>query len=57
VIYREVCYIPACGWKSREWPTHHLAGCEGSWHVYEEHREIWVLIIGYDRPPMDPDPR
>jgi hypothetical protein len=46
-----------CGWVSHNWPSLHIAGCEASWHVYEEHREAWIKIIGSDRPPRDPDPR
>jgi hypothetical protein len=46
-----------CGWCSADWPTRDQAGCEASWHVYEEHRATWVSIVGSDRPPIDPDPR
>jgi hypothetical protein len=27
-----------------------------TWHVYEDHLDIWLALIG-DRPPLDPDPR
>jgi hypothetical protein len=54
---RAFCEVPGCGWTSRDWPTRDQAGCESSWHVYEEHRETWVLVVGTDRPPVDPDPR
>lgn len=53
--HRAICGV--CGWQSREWPTQDQAGCEASWHVYEQHREEWIEIIGSDRPPVDPDPR
>lgn len=45
-----------CYWKSQEWPTRDEAGCEASWHVYEEHPQAWRMLFG-DEPPRDRDPR
>jgi len=45
-----------CRWTSRDWPTRHQAGCEVTWHVYEEHRDVWRNMFG-DGKPRDPDPR
>jgi hypothetical protein len=50
------CKVPGCGATalvSEELTAQWLA----NWHVYEEHREIWIAVIGEDRPPRDPDPR
>lgn len=33
-----------------------IAGCLATWHVYENHPDVWRSVIG-DRPPVDPDPR
>ena len=51
---RAICNV--CDWTSPEYPTHHDAGCAGTWHVYEEHRDAWRLMFG-DSLPRDPDPR
>ncbi len=45
-----------CPWQSREWPTRDQAGCEATWHVYEDHPEVWRSMFG-DNPPRDPHPR
>jgi hypothetical protein len=50
------CNVADCKWTSGEQPNHAISGCLASWHVYEEHPEIWKRVIG-DRPPNDPDPR
>lgn len=38
------------------WGTRDDAGCAATWHVYEEHRDVWIEMFG-DRPPNDRDPR
>jgi hypothetical protein len=43
-----------CEWQSTEIPP--LDMSEATWHVYEEHRELWNEVFG-DRPPHDPDVR
>lgn len=49
-----ICSI--CG-HVETWPTRDQAGCAASWHVYENHRDAWIAVIGNDREPTDPDPR
>jgi hypothetical protein len=49
------CKVPDCGFATGE-PIPDIAGCLMTWHVYEEHPDIWRRIAG-DRPPADPDPR
>ena len=44
-----------CDWETGE-PQRHVAGCMATWHVYEQHPDIWRQVAG-DRPPADPDPR
>jgi hypothetical protein len=44
-----------CDWATAE-PELAVSQCLATWHVYEEHPEIWQRIFG-DRPPRDPDPR
>jgi hypothetical protein len=51
--FRARCF--ACPWESIE-PAQEIAQCMGSWHVYEEHPDIWRHVVG-DRPPHDLDPR
>jgi hypothetical protein len=46
-----------CEWTSGLQMNKQIAGSLSSWHVYEEHREVWISVIGSDRPPRDPDPR
>jgi hypothetical protein len=36
--------------------SRYKAQCACTWHVYEDHRDIWLEQVG-DRPPRDPDPR
>lgn len=47
--------VPGCGWTA-EAPVKDIVGCAATWHVYEEHPEVWQKVAG-DRPPVDPDPR
>jgi len=47
------CY--ECDWRTPE-VVRHIAGCQATWHVYEEHPVTWALTAG-DRPPADPDAR
>lgn len=49
-------FCSLCPWFSEPWPTRDLAGCRGTWHVYEDHRSTWRALFG-DAPPTDPDPR
>lgn len=51
-----VCDVTGCGWISGSQPNATVAGCMATWHVYEEHRDVWVTLAG-DRLPADPDPR
>jgi len=51
---RSHCQV--CPWESRDWLTRDQAGCEATWHVYEEHPDQWRALFG-DAPPRDPDPR
>jgi len=46
-----VCQL--CG-HSEHWSTQDAAGCASSWHVWEEHREVFVAQIG--RAIRDPRP-
>jgi hypothetical protein len=50
-----VCLQPGCKWQTGE-PEEFVSQCLASWHVYEDHPDIWLALIG-DRPPQDPDPR
>lgn len=45
-----------CPWVSRFWPSYDEAGCNATWHVFENHPDHWRALFG-DRPPTDPDPR
>ncbi len=45
-----------CGWQSGPQPSRDIAGYLSTWHVYEQHPEVWRVIAG-DRMPADPDPR
>jgi hypothetical protein len=49
------CHQDDCGWETGE-PNRDIAGCLAAWHVYEDHPDVWLRVIG-DRPPADPDPR
>ena len=49
------CNQPHCDWRTAE-PDRLISGCLATWHVYEEHPDVWRRVIG-DRPPLDPDPR
>lgn len=49
-----ICNV--CGWVSKNWPTEDQAGNESTWHVYEEHPEVWRGIF-LNSTPTDPDPR
>lgn len=53
--YTSMCAL--CPWVSEPYPTRDLVGCRSSWHVYEEHRDAWVAVIGSDCEPVDLDPR
>ena len=44
-----------CEWQTME-PEYRVSGCLATWHVYENHPDVWRRIMG-DRPPRDPDPR
>lgn len=49
------CLVDGCVWMSAE-TREDIAGCLATWHVYENHPDVWRSVIG-DRPPVDPDPR
>jgi hypothetical protein len=49
------CNVPGCEWFTDE-PVEAIARCLATWHVYEDHRDVWNKVIG-DRLPRDPDPR
>ena len=51
-----LAFCIVCRWEEA-WPTYHQAGCASTWHVYENHPEIWVALFGNNHPPSDPDPR
>lgn len=51
-----VCKVGSCIWAADEDLPIHVSGCLTTWHVYEDHPEIWLEQIG-NRPPNDPDPR
>lgn len=41
---------------TRTWPTAEQARDYAVWHVFENHHQRWVALLG-DRPPRNPDPR
>ena len=49
------CRQPGCEWHIAELEEF-VSQCMATWHVYEDHPDIWQALIG-DRPPRDPDPR
>jgi hypothetical protein len=49
------CKVKDCRWDT-QFLNPHIAGCLATWHVYEEHPDVWREVCG-DRPPNDPDPR
>lgn len=51
---REILSCTQCGWVATEQPPFDMA--EATWHIYEKHPEVWLLVFG-DRPPHDPDIR
>lgn len=38
------------------WTTQAAAEAAAVWHVYTEHRESWIKIVGSDRPPLATTP-
>lgn len=51
------CLVPGCsGWSPPSQPTGGIARALAVWHIYEEHSEFWLAVMG-DRPPAVPDPR
>lgn len=48
-------YIYRCSYcDTREsWSTEAAAQAAASWHVYDQHRAVWVTVIGSDRVPRD----
>lgn len=53
VDQKGVCQI--CSWEGDSRPDGELARQDAVWHVYEEHREEWLKLIG-DRQPERPKP-
>jgi hypothetical protein len=49
------CKVGDCLWSSGLQESDEIAGYLATWHVYEEHRDVWAGQFG-DRPPRDPDP-
>jgi hypothetical protein len=49
------CLVPNCSWTTGE-PKKYISGCLATWHVYEEHPDVWYKQFG-NRPPNDPDVR
>jgi hypothetical protein len=43
-----------CPWITDE-PVRRIAEARASWHVYRDHPDTWLALIG-GRPPLDPDP-
>jgi hypothetical protein len=52
---RSQCMLGDCGWES-EGEVEGIVGCAATWHVYEDHRDVWLAVCG-PFPPRDPDPR
>lgn len=40
-----------CGWDAA-WTTQEAAEFDSVWHVYLDHRDIWIDTMGEDRPPQ-----
>lgn len=38
------------------WTTEAAAQAAATWHVYREHREAWIKVMGADRPPQATTP-
>jgi hypothetical protein len=49
------CKLGECKWTAEN-PVEGIVGCLATWHVYEDHRDVWLAVAG-NRPPRDPDPR
>lgn len=49
------CRVTGCKWITPEL-NKEIAGCLATWHVYENHKDVWFNLFG-ERPPLDPDPR
>ncbi|HEV2175235.1 MAG TPA: hypothetical protein VGR71_16800 [Nitrospira sp.] len=49
------CQVTECSWTAED-PIQDLAGCLATWHIFEEHPDVWTEIFGSGR-PLDPDPR
>lgn len=56
------CTIHGCAWEEDfddgAWGSSVLAAarCRATWHIWEDHPDVWQHVIGY-RLPLDPDPR
>lgn len=40
-----------CSWNVA-WTTQFAAEADSVWHVYLEHRELWIELLGSDREPQ-----
>jgi hypothetical protein len=49
------CVLHDCSWITEQ-PTRDLAMSLLTWHVYEDHRDVWEWALG-NEPPAVPDPR
>jgi hypothetical protein len=50
------CLVEGCKWQDYN-RLALVSKCLATWHVYEEHPEIWEKVVKSNRPPRDPDPR
>lgn len=40
-----------CAWNVA-WTTHEAAEADAVWHIYLDHREVWIDTMGEDREPQ-----
>jgi hypothetical protein len=52
---RSQCMLDNCKWET-EGLVEGIVGCAATWHVFEDHRDVWLAVCG-PLPPQDPDPR
>jgi hypothetical protein len=45
-----VAFCSLCTWRE-SWTTRTAAEAAAVWHVYDDHREVWVERIGTTDPP------
>jgi hypothetical protein len=54
-VARAECRVSGCTWTAAH-PVKDVVGYLSTWHVYEDHPDVWRSVAG-NRPPIDPDPR